>query len=80
MESSLNFYNEQDAKNQPLQQALNDTQKFILQSIGDSLNKAFYPSIDSVPFTTERPLYKKIDSPDSSFTFTQPILTARTLL
>lgn len=58
----LNFYNEQDAKNQPLQQALSDTQKIILQSIGDSLGQAFSPSIDSVAFTTDRPLYKKTDS------------------
>ncbi|HYV95125.1 MAG TPA: hypothetical protein VE978_25340 [Chitinophagales bacterium] len=58
----FNFYNEQDAKNQPLQQALNDTQKIILEAIGDSLNQAYYPSIDSVAFTADRPLYKKIDT------------------
>ncbi len=59
----FNFYNEQDAKNQPLQQALNDTQKAILESVGDDLSLAVYPSIDSVAFTTDRPLYKKVDSP-----------------
>lgn len=58
----FNFYNEQDAKNQPLQQALNDTQKVILENAGDDLSQAFYPSIDSVPFTTDHPLYKKMDS------------------
>jgi len=46
------------------QQALNDTQKFYFyKASGDSLNKAFYPSIDSVAVHNRAPLYKKIDSP-----------------
>ncbi|MFI5135446.1 MAG: hypothetical protein ACHQD9_06300, partial [Chitinophagales bacterium] len=58
----FNFYTEQDAKNQPLQQTLNDTERTILSDVGDSLDKAYVPSVDSVPFTKDRPLYKKVDS------------------
>jgi hypothetical protein len=58
----FNFYNEQDAKNQPLQQTLTDTQKVILEDAGDSVENAFVESVDSVPFTYDRPLYKKTDS------------------
>src|SRR5262249_23223013 len=57
-----NFYTEQDAKNQPLQQTLNDTEKMVLASVGDEVQNAYIPSIDSVPFTSDRPLYKKVDS------------------
>lgn len=58
----FNFYNEQDAKNQPVQQSLSDSQKVILSEAGDSLQNAYVQSVDSVPFTKERPLYKKMDS------------------
>jgi len=58
----FNFYSEQDAKNQPLEQTLNDTEKAILSDVGDSLDRAYVQSVDSVPFTKDRPLYKKADS------------------
>ncbi|MGB3074775.1 MAG: hypothetical protein WBB36_05620, partial [Chitinophagales bacterium] len=58
----VNFYSEQDAKNQPVQQELTDSQKVILSESGDSIQKAYYQSIDSVPFTADRILYRKIDS------------------
>lgn len=58
----LNFYSEQDAKNQPIQQELTDSQKVILSSAGDSVQKAYYQSIDSVPFTSDRILFRKTDS------------------
>ncbi|MCY7409309.1 MAG: hypothetical protein LH473_03480 [Chitinophagales bacterium] len=58
----FNFYTEQDSKNQPVQQTLGDTQKIILAAAGDSLQYAYYSNIDSVAFTTDRPLYRKADS------------------
>ena len=58
----VNFYSEQDAKNQPVQQELSDSQKVILSEVGDSVQQAFYQSVDSVPFTADRILYRKTDS------------------
>lgn len=58
----VNFYSEQDAKNQPVQQELTDSQKVILSEVGDSVQNAYVQSIDSVGFTPDRVLYKKIDS------------------
>lgn len=58
----LNMYSEQDAKNQPLQQELDDEQKQFLGTVGDSIQEALYYSIDSVPFENDRVLYKKIDT------------------
>jgi hypothetical protein len=58
----LNYYSEQDIKNQPVQQQLSDEQKLLLAQIGDSLSLAMVPYVDSVAFTNDRVLYKKIDS------------------
>jgi len=56
------FYSEQDAKNQPIQQELSDSQKVILSDVGDSIQNAHYQSIDSIGYTPDRILYKKTDS------------------
>ncbi|MEO6167888.1 MAG: hypothetical protein ABIO46_12640 [Chitinophagales bacterium] len=58
----VNFYSEQDAKNQPVQQELSDSQKLILSEVGDSVQEAYFQSVDSVPFTADRILYRKTDS------------------
>lgn len=58
----LNVYSEQDAKNQPLQQDLTSEERNHLNSIGDDLTQAYYPSYDSVEFNSNQVLYKKIDS------------------
>lgn len=67
----LNVYSEQDAKNQPLQQTLDDSDKRIMAQVGDSIESAFNLSIDSVEFNSSLLLYKKIDSLgyDSVFVF-----------
>jgi hypothetical protein len=57
-----NVFSEQDSKNQPLLQDLDNQQKAILASVGDSIANAFYPSIDSVAFSANEVLYEKIDS------------------
>jgi hypothetical protein len=36
-----NFYSNQDARNQPFQQELDSTQKLLLASIGDDINRAY---------------------------------------
>ena len=66
---SFNFFSEQDAKNQSLQPALDDNQKKLLGTIGDSLNLAVSPSIDSVAFSATDILYKRIDSLYNSITY-----------
>lgn len=58
----LNFYTEQDSKNQPVVQTLNEEQKLFLETIGDSINKAFYPNVDSVAFDPSLILYRKVDT------------------
>lgn len=57
-----NIFSEQDSKNQPLLQELDNEQKAILASVGDSVFNAIYPNIDSVAFTGSEVLYAKIDS------------------
>jgi hypothetical protein len=58
----LNIYSEQDAKNQSLQQNLTAEQKYLLSTIGDSLNKAVVNSIDSVGFLDNQVMYKMVDT------------------
>ncbi len=58
----LNVYSEQDAKNQPLQQNLSKEEKNYLANLGDNLNNAYFPSVDSVEYNSNQVMYKKIDS------------------
>lgn len=58
----INFYSEQDAKNQTIQQNLTDDKRAILSDVGDSLLAAYSNSIDSVGFYDSRVLYSLIDS------------------
>ena len=58
----INAYSEQDDKNQTLQQDLSSEDKEILAGIGDELNEAIVPRIDSVGFNSSEVLYKKVDS------------------
>ena len=58
----VNIFSEQDSKNQPLDQILTDEQKNIMEAIGDSLNNAIVPKIDSVGFKNDMVLYKRIDT------------------
>lgn len=58
----LNMYTEQDVKNQPMQQQLTNSQKYLLSTIGDSLNLARTNSIDSVGYQENQVMYKLIDS------------------
>jgi len=56
----FNFYNEQDNKNNTLSQNLNDEQKLLLSQLGDNLQGAITPQIQTVEFTNELVLYKKV--------------------
>jgi hypothetical protein len=54
------FYNENDAKNQPLQQALTDDQKEILANAGNNTDLMFAESAFLDPFDENKILYKKV--------------------
>ncbi|WP_372644190.1 hypothetical protein [Ancylomarina sp.] len=56
----FNFYNEQDNKNNTISQNLNDEQKLLLSQLGDNLQAAITPQIQTVEFTNELVLYKKV--------------------
>jgi len=59
----INFYSEQDAKNQPLQQDLDDNDKQILANAGDDIQSAIAPSFSEVgEFNNDQILYNLIDS------------------
>ncbi len=58
----FNAYSEQDAKNQSLQQELSFAQKKRLSEIGDTLDLARMPSIDSIGFFENQNMYRMIDS------------------
>ena len=58
----LNFYTEQDMKFQQLNQSLSNEQLQLLSDVGDSLNLAISPRIDTVQFNSNQVLYKKVDT------------------
>lgn len=62
LKARINFYNEQDAKNQPLQQELDAQAKELMGQIGDSINQALVPSADSVAFSNSEVLYQQKDT------------------
>ena len=61
----FNLYSEQDSKNQPLQIQLDSSKKVLMNSIGDQIDSALFPTYDSVAFNTNQVLYQKKDTVDS---------------
>ncbi|HOS15773.1 MAG TPA: hypothetical protein PKX15_01925 [Bacteroidales bacterium] len=66
---SFHFYNEQDMKNQSNQLELNDQNIAFLRQIGNNVNQAYYPYIDSVGFQENEVMYKKIDTLVNGITY-----------
>ncbi|MFN2423442.1 MAG: hypothetical protein ABR572_06680 [Cryomorphaceae bacterium] len=59
----VNFFSEQDAKNQPLQQELTDDDRRILDAAGDDISMAIAPSFQQVAeFNNSQVLYQLTDS------------------
>ncbi|MCG9879152.1 MAG: hypothetical protein MH472_01000 [Bacteroidia bacterium] len=59
----LNYFTEQDNKNQSFQQVLSDSNKLLLASVGDQLSNARILSEVKVnDFNTQSTLYRKIDT------------------
>lgn len=59
---NFNYFSEQDLKDQPLLQDLNDREKKLLSEIGDSLELAVVPNIKNVAFSENLVLYKMVDT------------------
>lgn len=63
LQMRFNLYANQDAKNQPIIQSLDSSQKRFLASIGDSIQMALYPSVKKLDsFSTNTILYQQKDT------------------
>ncbi|MEX2593426.1 MAG: hypothetical protein WD426_11690 [Anditalea sp.] len=60
----LNFYREQDNRNRSLFFELSNEDKTLLAGVGDNLDAAVMPRVDSIAFDPNRILYEKIISID----------------
>jgi len=58
----LNFYSEQDAKNQSLQQSLSGPQQQFLASLGNNINNALVPGATGIAFNSTQVLYRRTDT------------------
>ena len=59
---TVSAYNNQDAKSQPINQTLDKDKRAFLAAIGDSIQNAFYPFAQKDTFSTDKIMYKKIDT------------------
>ncbi|GAB3653925.1 hypothetical protein GCM10028791_24300 [Echinicola sediminis] len=60
----VNYYKEQDNRNQPLFYEFSESDKRLLASVGDELTEAGVPRVDSVAFDAKRILYRKVVTAD----------------
>ncbi len=58
----LNLYHEGDAKNQPINIDLDDSEKRLMSGLGDNLSQAIIPGYDSLGFNADEVRYKLIDT------------------
>jgi len=65
----INYFNEQDSKNQPVQQDLSSDDKSILANAGDNLSQAIALNVDSVAFNSNEILYAKRDTIVNGITY-----------
>ena len=58
----FSLYSEQDHRNQPLQQQLNESERAVLRDAGDDPLAATVPGIDSTGYANDQVLYRRTDS------------------
>jgi hypothetical protein len=58
----ISAFSNTDAKSSPINQTLDGPQKSFLNTIGDSINRAFYPSAVRDTFLAGTIMYKKVDT------------------
>lgn len=58
----VNAFSEQDSKNQPVDQNMGEKQIDLLKGIGDRIDQAFVPQVDSVDFSVDKIMYEKRDT------------------
>ena len=66
LEVSVNYFQEKDNPNQPMTFELSDLDKGILSSVDPEQGNATIPGWDSIGYSEDRVLYKKIDTMDVS--------------
>lgn len=57
----VNFYREQDNRNRPLFVELSEQDKRLLSEVGDNLDAAVVPKVDSLAYDPNRILYRKLE-------------------
>jgi hypothetical protein len=62
MQVTLGYFGNADAKNSPINQTLNSSQKQFLSAIGDNSRSAYFPSAIPDSFYTGKILYRKVDT------------------
>ncbi len=65
----FNIFSEQDARNQPLQQNLDDDARELLAQLGDNIENAVIPGNTLVPFNPDEVLYAQKDTVVNGQTF-----------
>lgn len=58
----IHAFSEQDNKNRPLAYSLNEEQRELLRNVGDSIDLAFYPLVDTVAYSENLVMYATKDS------------------
>ena len=66
----VNFFHEQDLKNQSIQPELTNENKRFLAALGDAGTTAYYPAVDTAAFSPDRVLYEKVDSLNNNIIYT----------
>ncbi|WP_255502048.1 hypothetical protein [Algoriphagus sp. AK58] len=64
MDVYLNYYQEKDNRNRPLFTEFSPEEQALLASVGDEVEDAVIPRIDSVAFDPTRILYEKVEDVD----------------